>query len=378
MTKAKKVATTLKNVLDNTVMQGIMDRGSKILPLIEEVKSFWNYDLFKRSPGPAYRDGVFVGTDLDLACFLYSLAERNAVINIPKYESIRATSRKEGQMIVSKDNRHGQLLGVVSNKDVFSFSIKIKDMNVMSSDEVGDYRNFSITDLDGDWYSGWSTIQFMPDAKENAFLFENELLSGGNRIVFKNFVHPNRWTSFYGKYYFMTKALIERMREQAKDLNLQIKAMLNAGIEYPATGEGAQTSWPKSHKEEGKSVKFESLQVEVDIPDNDTTFPTYLQTQANLVEITKLRKDLTYKYTPMMQFMTRATELAFFKHGTNGDDQERMPGWLTDVNWEREYKLKGKKIKWDRLILFQPGVGERAVSIRKRKYQKAQIVSKDY
>ena len=37
-----------------------------------------------------------------------------------------------------------------------------------------------------------------------------------------------------------------------------------------------------------------------------------------------------------------------------------------------------KRIKWERLVLFQPGVGERGVSIRKRNYEKSEMVDKDY
>ena len=174
MTKKKEVAKTLTNIFDNPIMKTIMDRSKEIDDsIIKEVSSWWRYDMLNRKPGPAYVDEDFVGTDLDLSCFLYELAERGAVINIPHYKNMRATTKKEGQAIISQDNRHGQVLGLVSNKDVFSFSLRIKDMNVMTTNNVGDYRNFSITDLDGDWYPGWGNLEFIPTAKENKFIFEN-------------------------------------------------------------------------------------------------------------------------------------------------------------------------------------------------------------
>ena len=55
-----------------------------------------------------------------------------------------------------------------------------------------------------------------------------------------------------------------------------------------------------------------------------------------------------------------------------------MPHWLENVKWENDYVVPGKRIKWERLVLFQPGVGKRSVSIRKRNYEKSEIVSKDY
>ena len=83
MTEKKYIAETLKKLQFNPIMESIVDKSVNVGPAVKLVKEFWSYDLMTRKPGPAYRDGVFVGTDLDLACFLSALAERNAVINIP-------------------------------------------------------------------------------------------------------------------------------------------------------------------------------------------------------------------------------------------------------------------------------------------------------
>ena len=160
MTQKKRVAKTLTEILNNPIMEIILDRSRDIETIIEEVNNWWGFDLYSRKPGVAYRDENGSTTDLDLSCFLYELARRNAVINIPEYKSMRATKLKEGQALVSKNNRHGQILGLTANKDVFSFSLRIKDMNVINSSGVGDYRNFSITDLDGDFYEGWGNLEF--------------------------------------------------------------------------------------------------------------------------------------------------------------------------------------------------------------------------
>jgi len=370
MTRPKQVAKTLREILETEAMQTIIDRTANIDPTIDEVSSWWGYDLYSRRPGPAYRDGVFVGTDLDLACFMYALAERGAVINLPYYTGLRQKSTKENQRITSARNRHGNIIGLTSNKDVFSFSVRIFDSNVINTDSVGDYRNFSLTNLEGEWYSGWSTIQFMPTAKENNFLHENDLWSG-SRVIFKNFVHPNRWTSYFGQYYFITKALINRLDEEAKYLNTQIKRMLDEGLQFPIHAK--PTEWPKTEKEAGKSIKVKAFQTEIDYPDDESEYPTYESTVENLVELSQKRKKLVYNTIPKLRFATRATELAYFKHGQN-----RMPSWLKDVKWEQGYKLPRKRITWDRLVLFQPKVGSQAVAIRKREYEKSETVSLDY
>lgn len=376
MAEKKKVSKTLLNVMDHEVMMGIMDRQFHPEVMVDDVKSWWGFDMYARKPGPALIDGVFEGTDLDLACFMSALAERKAVVNIPVYKSMRPRSIKEGQRAVSKDNRHGPIIGLTSNKDLFSFGVRIKDANIITSESVGDFRTFSITDPSGEMYDGWQVIEFDPSAKENKFLTENSIWTG-NRVIFKNFVHPNRWISFYGVHYFLTKCLIERLKDQAKDYGVQIKRMLEEGIKYPTSGEGSQEEWPHQSREEGKSVKFKSLEVEVDIPEYANEYPVFPSNQKNLVELTKTRRYWNYNIIPSLSFAVRCTELAHFKYGMTTNNGEKLPGWL-NVKWERGYKQKGKRIEWDRLSFFQPGVGQTSVAIRKRIREKSEIMSKEY
>src|SRR3990167_1459693 len=136
-TPKKKVAATLTSILENPIMASILDKSHDIDETINEVVSWWRYDMASRKPGIAYTSGGDKTTDLDLSCFLFELAERNAVINIPIYKSIRAKSIKEGEFVLSSQNRHGNVLGLSANKDVFSFSLRIKDMNAVSTDNVG-------------------------------------------------------------------------------------------------------------------------------------------------------------------------------------------------------------------------------------------------
>jgi len=377
MTERKHVAKTLKEVLDHPVMKMVLDKAVPPFEIVKAVEGWWSFDMYSRKPGPAIVDGIFKGTDLDLACFLMTIAERGAVINIPTYKSMRPKTIKEGQRVSSSTNRHGPIVNLTSNKDVFSFGIRIKDANVMTTDSVGDYRTYSLTDPSGTWYSGWNRIEWDPSAEENKFLFENSLWTG-NRVVFKNFVHPNRWTSLYGKHYFITKALIERLTDQAKDYFAQMKRMQKAGIQFPETGDGAPTKWPKQDREQGKSVKFRSLQVEVDIPPYEGEYPVFKDTQEDLVRLDGWRRLLNNSIIPNLRFATRATELAFFLHGIQ-DGVERKPAWIAGgTKWEKDYVPKGKRTKWDRLVLLQPSVGERAVAIRKRIREKSEIMAMDY
>jgi len=111
---AKAVAQTLKSILDHEHYDTFMNRKKPLWlhggAAIQDVISWWNLDLFKRKPGPALdTDGTFKGTDLDLATFMYALAQRGAVVNLPEYKRMRAATKREGERVISSQNRHGQV-----------------------------------------------------------------------------------------------------------------------------------------------------------------------------------------------------------------------------------------------------------------------------
>jgi len=360
MTAPKYVATTLKTMLTSPVVKGILDRSCLIEPVVDEALGWWSYDLFNRKPNPAYDEmGIFQGTDLDLACFMYELAGRGAVINIPYYKATSQTKVRTDQQLKSKANRHGELLEVLSNKDFFSFSIRVMDLNVIGEDSVGDFRTFSLTEKDGSWSNNWKSIQFEPTLKENRFITENKLWSG-NRIVFRNFIHPNRWTSFFGHHYVISKMLIDRLTDESAFLSSEIKRLQAAGIDFPSAAEDK----PQSHDYEyGDTVskEFVAFNAMIYIPESQITgdYSFIEENQDALVQayirMKKMRSAIT-----KLRFMTRASEYA---HYINPD---RLPGWMKGVVWEKDFSIPGKRVKWDRMKLFQPKVGEHAISILKR------------
>ena len=378
----KYIANTLTGILKKDTVRIMLDRSHEDLSeLIEFVKSYWLMDLQTRKPAPATIDG---GTDLDLLTFLYALSGRNAAINLPKYVSVRPTILKKDEMIVSKKNRHGIILGPGSNQHNFMFNVKIKDMNVMGKDKlgndvVGKDRNYILTNFDGKWYSGWDAINFMPSTKENKFITENELWTG-NRIVFKNFVHPNRWISFFGQYYFESKLLLNILRERSSFYNSVVKDMLKHGVKYPSNKTKSQPGRPsgkpksksKSPTPKFETIKVPSFYVELDVPKNDTEYPDYKYTPENLKRLSKLAHKYTYKDAPKLQVMIKATELAHF------NQPNRFPHWIKNVEWQTNFTHKSKRTKWDRLILFQEKVGDFGVAIRKRIMMKSEDVSPAY
>lgn len=371
MTESKHISQSLATLLVNPMVLDALDRTKDIEPIATIAKEFWNYDLFSRKPSPAYDDyGVFKGTDLDLACFLYALAGRGAVIKIPYYKSGSVKTERTDQQRVSAE-ANGAITGVIGNQSFFKFSVQILDQNVIGEDKAGFFRTYNLTDHEGNWSDQWRHINFMPTMNENKFITENKLWSG-NQIVFKNFAHPNRWTSFFGHYYVISKIIMDRLAEEIKHLNSQIKVLLSEGVQYP-DGEGPDTKPAGTYSYgDAKSVTFKSFQAKIFVPEMDLkgVFPAIKKDVASLVatyEKTKRLKNLKQFLT----FMTRATELAHY------NAPERMPHWIKNVEWEQGFREPGKRTDWERLKLFQPAPGLHAVSILKRTVDKAARVSAD-
>ena len=70
--------------------------------------------------------------------------------------------------------------------------------------------------------------------------------------------------------------------------------------------------------------------------------------------------------------MTRATEFAHFKN------PDRFPHWIKGTEWNHEYKQKGGKKVWSRLVLCQPENFKLGLALRKRSWSKSTRVSENY
>jgi hypothetical protein len=358
-------------LLINPIVQDILDRSKNIENAANVCTEFWSYDLMSRKPGPAHDEtGAFIGTDLDLATFLYSLQGRNAIINLPEYKALSQTKIRADQQLTSKYDRHGEIVNVGANKDFFSFNVKIMDQNVIGEDKVGDFRTFSLTDYSGDWYEGWKTINFVPTIKENGFITENKLWTG-SKVIFTNFIHPNRWTSFFGHHYVISKLMIDRLTEEAAHLNAEIKRLVAAGIRFPSSD--APERHEISYKGETKSMSFLKFEARIHIPEAQYKgdYPIIDKTQHALVDAYRIRKRYM-KMITSLRFSCRAAEYAHYKA------PDRLPAWIRNESWEEGFKIPGGKIAWQRLKLFQPVVGQHAVSILKRETTKAKQVNIDY
>jgi len=308
-----------------------------------------------------------------MACFLSALVDRNAVVNLPEYIPLRQGTVKENQVTIDTKNRHGGILGVTSNQDTFSFGIRFKDaqiINLLEDEQIGAYRTFLMTDLDGNLYSGCNSLEFVPTYKENEWFYnniwKNDSDVSGNVINFKNFINPNKWVSFYGQYYFIAKSLEKRLVEQIQYMNNLISEMQKQGVKFSLkTGRGKYWQDISHNYGHFKSEKIWEFESDVYYPENDSQYPTLEFNKQNLEALNKRVKSLT-KSLAKIRYHLRTVEYAFankHRHLQNGDQIFVKPSWI-DADWELNYRDKGKKSYWNRLKLIQPGVGEKSVSIK--------------
>jgi len=428
----KQVAKTLKEMKDDSVMGQVLDRTMLLSDdVIDEILGWWSFDLLKRKAGLAL-DGIAYG--LDLSTVLYEFAKRKMVVNFPTYHSMRGSTITEGQNVVSKENRHGPILRLNANKDMFSFSVLTNDANVMGTDSVGAFRSFAVVGLTGEFDATWERIEFMPpkDIKDH---FNDEGL--GNHITVKHFVHPARRSQVYGQYYVKTMAAYQRLQEELEHLSFLKKRFEHEGI---VRDEGEKKEWPKSTTDYSttKKVSVPAFEMILHIPnmlphpvakfvgkqkspsqwekfkgkqhasrwdewvdkrnklmDAFSDVPWFPELDANDLDFIEDRiKYLRYDLLPTLNFLLRSAELAFCKYGKGATADPVMPPWIKTTRvrdaWnpgftipalDREiegFKSTKPKVSWDRLVLFQDKIGEYGTSLLKRTFEKNQTVNVNY
>jgi len=349
---AVSLAKTVKSVanLTNPYAKAIMNRQESIDE--DFVNSIIDQSIFSwqgRNPKPALdRNGNFQTTDLDLLSFMVPMAKRGAVIEIPDYKKRRASKIANTQRYIG-DNRFGKITGLISNKDVFSFSVRIFDHSIVTknpeteSESIGDHRNFMLVDVDGNWHNGWDKIVWNPTKKENAFLNEKNLWSS-NGICFKYYVHPNRRQSIFGAPYLLLKMLSARLTDEAKFYRQEVKRLQKFGIKFP---KGVKTH-PASVlcTNTIKSTKVKTMETVLDMPKFEGEYSPVSNDVDGLVEAYVRQKFLTHKLKSAVQFVLRADEAAFFLYGF---DNDFVAPWAKTCSWTHGYKVPRGRVEWKRL-----------------------------
>jgi len=405
----KKVAEELREILHNPIVEVVLDRSQPIKPAIEDTLKLWQADLAAGQVARAYTQGldgrpIYKGNEPDIFPVLMALAQRKSVINIPSYDEYTPVMLTLGQRIASKENRHGQITRVVSRENAHSFNARMFDYNVITTkpdgtEEVGAYRNFMVVNYFGTWHQGWSNLG-VKLTEEEMKSFEEQNLTVGTGVIrqelvskgvirtyeekiasFRNFVHPEVAMLFYHPEYIKAKALVNRLRDEARFCRELEEKLRKMNIKLPAPEEieerivsepagprerlvvpnlEAKLILPKSKGQEPKGrypVRYPIYSIEGEDVKRYDTLPTsdYKAMQGVLRYAMRQNNDLTYRIGASIRSVVRAVELAYFLHGFEGgkgSGREVTPLWEVP-QWVRDYREPRGRTMWNALHLAE-------------------------
>ncbi len=334
------------------MMAKVTRRSVNVLDDCEDFIRDWGCDLDSRKPRK-YVDAEGEHVEIDLFCLVLELARRKSVINIPTYlRSLPKEAVQEGMYVVSRKNRHGPVLNVVSNKNHFAASILVNDMNVVTPTGVGYYRTFMLSGPDGKIRDGWDALEILTG---------NEGIP--DRIALRHVVHPGRWTSFYGKPYLLGKLYVDRLADEEK-WHKKIVAELRKKHAVPVDRPQRYYRYDKVKEYmtvTGFEAEVEGAPIVGDYPTCEDSPEGFEAACKRLKTVRRLHKT--------MKFLCRGTEKAFYDHAVISnlqstrrvqawlrgelDGSVSIPGWASwPVVWEPGYKESKRHRKlWARQVL---------------------------
>jgi len=349
-TLGREIAESIRGVVsgEDPIAAKIMDRAYPIdEEFVDKVVTKGVMSWLDRKPT---KDEKYSVSDLDLLSFLVPVYQRGAVIEIPEYTSRRQVIKKEGVRRIAGAPRFGKLTGLISNKDVFSFSIQMFDNTIITTDtadqeHVGDHRRFMVVDVDGYWHEGWKAIQFKANAEENEFLRTWGLIDGEGKVVFKYWVHPNRWQSIFGAPHLLKKLLFTRLDDEAVFYRDERKRLEAKGFRLPET---FLKDWGKTKSAgETKPIQVQTIESVLEHGGFSGNYTTLPDTQEGLVYAYERNKLITYTWKPLIQFGIRANEAAYLWHGKG-----QVAPWMGGRQWQ-PYQESSRHAKWQRLGLSE-------------------------
>lgn len=356
----------------DSIIEAASDRSSNGIALAQEVVEDWGCDLSSRKLRTTLdEDGAKV-TEVDAMALFIELARTKKIINLPDYTNARPSTVKEGTVLVSRTNRHGPVLNLSSNKAVFSAGLMTKDANVVTTDEVGAYRTFMLTDLNGELdMERWSTVEIL--TQDPAI---------PDRISLTCMVNPGRWASIYGRPYIAAKALMIHLDEKVKDLTKQVSAL--------KFRQSNGKTWGSKTTQVGgsTSIMVDAFEAVLDGFELHGEFEQYSRSAKGLQAAESALKDAK-RLLRMLQFLTRMTEKAFYDHAVkprlggslsgvlkwveNGGEQAPTVATWKKGTWVCGYKPTAQsRTRWARMEML-PGI-----HLRWRVWSKRETVSVEY
>jgi len=349
--------------LENPLAASLMNRS---LPLTHafarQVMSQTQFSYHGRRPKPARnRAGEVRRTNLDLLSLMVDLYKRSAQLELTAYDNQLPWQAYAGEQHVGGTKRFGPITGLISHREHLSFSVQIKDESVLKSagciPTVGAYRTYMMADYAGAWHKGWHGFTWDMNAHERAYLTRRNLLVD-DIINCEDYVHHNRRQSVMGAPYLLLKLLWQRIEDELTFFEYELKRLRLAGVACP------------QDLETPMRIKIaQGVEQSVEVP----TFTMHLSGLSFTGHYTPVSTDalgfrlahrsirfLAHKLRPIVQFMMRADEVAFYRFGL---EQNFVSHWVNGAHWVPRSQYAASIDLGDTLRLsYQKGTAEKKVA----------------
>jgi hypothetical protein len=322
----------------------LSDRGTDVLPAIEDYLEGWGCDLKGRKPKQFEGEDGTTTMELDLPALIMELVKGKAVINIPTYVAAGPRVERSNEVVLSAENRHGEVCAPSCHKHLPNLGLLIRDANVIKNGEVGAPRAYNFCGADGEFRdeSSWQTIEI--------FGADDKL---ADEITLTSTVNPGRWSSVYGRPYLMAKAAVLRLQDESKHYGTVVRRLRK---EFPVE----KVLYTSQEKGAVLEIEVQAFETELDGFEMDGEYPTVEGTLAALEQAEQHLSGVR-AMIKRLNFPIRVSEAAFIKHGLKGmdpvawcngekDNGVEVPVWcFWGTPWETGYKQsKRHKNAWAR------------------------------
>ena len=327
------IAKTVQDVANQSdpMVATIVNREHEInRAFIDRAISLTQFSWHGRRPIPAFDPkGDPRDHDLDLLSVMVELAKRQAYVKLPGYSNMLPWQVVAGEQHVGTD-RYGKILRLVSHREHLSFSVQIQDESLYQHSDAsfGAPRTYSMVDYNGVWHQGWRGINWRFAEDEAEFFQKRHLLHDGE-LGFKYYVHPHRRQSFGSRAYLILKLLWQRLEDEARFYSEEKKRLACLGISVPL--DLIKTSAPVLERGESRNAFVQRFVMKLSGPEFRSEYESVSEDEAGYRLAHERWQEIVYDLQPLVQFVVRANEAAFYCYGMEGNF---TPWWIKGPEWE--------------------------------------------
>ncbi len=339
MEKIIKGAKTLERIANgrNRLARAIMDRNQPVTALLSErVIKKTQFGWPGRRPRlPVDKKGRPRLTDMDLFSYLVMLYQRRAILTLPPYQTklpriMYAEERHLGR------TRFGQVVGLIAHREQLSFSVQLYDHTIAYADAateqegLGRVRTFMMVDYQGHWHQGFGGLSWRFTEKEREFS-DRYQLPANECMSYQYYVHPHRRQSIFGAPYVLLKLLWMRLEDEMSFLRAEILRLHDLDIGQ----EESQAAAPREVVSVGEATGeiVPTFRVELLGLKLQGQYEAVSDDEAGYRSAKERLRYLRYELCPLVQFMCRSDEVAFYHYGL--EDDYTAP-WVRTSAWIHE------------------------------------------